>query len=310
MKALRPYQAQIREKYKGNEQLQNRALGKLYEDAEQNPLAGCLFSLAQLPVFLGLYRGIRSLARDNELQEPFLFIPSLEGPVSPPNYQGLDWLVQGWTSVDGLPVPPLGWETTLAFLIMPVVLVVLQGITMQILQPPMDDSMGEEEKEQLQKTQLVFKFLPLLIGFFSLQVPAGLTIYWFTSNVFTLSQSLAVRAYFAANPPEIELPDYWDQALKGEEMSPEERRKASEAGLRVGPTLEELIDEAKFHSVIERQPLRIDSAAWQRVESSSTFWYIPPEMEAWVKEGKHQSTRSSSSSSNSRETPAQVEAAT
>jgi YidC/Oxa1 family membrane protein insertase len=309
MKALRPYQAQIREKYKGNEQLQNRALGKLYEDAEQNPLAGCLFSLAQLPVFLGLYRGIRTLARDNELQEPFLFIPSLEGPVSPPNYQGLDWLVQGWTnSIDnGLPIPPLGWETTIAFLIMPVVLVVLQGITMQILQPPIDDSMGEEEKEQLQKTQVVFKFLPLLIGFFSLQVPAGLTIYWFTSNVFTLSQSLAVRAYFAANPPQIELPDYWDQTLKGEEMSPEERRKASEAGLRVGPTFEELIDEAKFHSFIERQPLRAESPAWQRVEtSSSSSWNIPPEFEAWVKEGK----KGRSTSIGSRETTVQVEAAT
>jgi hypothetical protein len=46
---------------------------------------------------------------------------SLEGPMTAPTYRGMEWLTQGW--VDG--VPSLGWETTLAFLIMPVLLLVL-----------------------------------------------------------------------------------------------------------------------------------------------------------------------------------------
>jgi YidC/Oxa1 family membrane protein insertase len=101
--------------------------------------------------------------------------------------------------------------------------------------------MGEEEKEQMEKSQVILKFLPLLIGFFSLQVPAGLTIYWFTSNGFTLLQSLAVRAYYQANPPQIELPDYWDALEDMESMTPEEQRKAAQAGISVGPKFEDLL---------------------------------------------------------------------
>jgi YidC/Oxa1 family membrane protein insertase len=228
---------EIKEKFKDNKDQQNRAMGKLYEDANQNPLAGCLVSIVQLPIFLGLYRGIRNLAQEGRIDEPFLWIPSLQGPVSAPDYRGLDWLTTGW--IDG--VPQMGWETTLAFLVMPVILVLGQSLTMSILSPPIDDSMGDEEKEQMEKSQVILKFLPLLIGFFSLQVPAGLTIYWFTSNGFTLAQSLAVRAYYKANPPQIELPDYWDALDDMESMTPEEQRNAAKAGISVGPKFEDLL---------------------------------------------------------------------
>lgn len=291
MKALRPYITQISEKFKNNEEAKNRAVGKLYEDANQNPLAGCLTSLAQLPIFLGLYRGVRLLAMDGELKEGFLWIPSLEGPVSPPDFRGMDWLLQGWTqAVDGgLPVPPLGWETTLSFLAVPVILVLLQSITMQSLQPPTDENASAEEKETMERSQTLLKFLPLMIGFFSLQVPAGLTIYWFTSNLFTLSSSLAVRAYYKANPPKIELPEYWDFALKSDAnfdtMTPEDRRKATEAGIRVGPTIDDLVDEGRFHCFIERTPLRVESTSWKRIEDGSIQASVPAELEEWVKSG-------------------------
>ena len=295
MKALRPYMSEIKIKFKGNDQAIQRATGKLIEDAKQNPLSGCFLSLVQIPVFLGLYRGVRLLALDNQLNEPFLWIPSLEGPVSPPDYTGMGWILQGWTaSTDGgFPyTPQLGWETTLAFLIMPLVLVVLQSTTMAVLQPPMDENLSEEEKKTMESTQNVFKFLPLLIGFFALQVPAGLTIYWFTSNIFTLTQTLGVRAYFKANPPKIELPDYWESALgeNSDDMTPEERRKISEAGIRVGPTFNDLIDEAKFHSIIVRPPIRVESAAWQRTLTSSSSTTngatgLPVELQEWLQSG-------------------------
>ena len=295
MKALRPYMSEIKVKFKGNDQAIQRATGKLIEDAKQNPLSGCFLSLVQIPVFLGLYRGVRLLALDNQLNEPFLWIPSLEGPVSPPDYTGMGWLLQGWkASTDGgFPyVPQMGWETTLAFLIMPVVLVVLQSTTMSVLQPPMDENLSEEEKKTMESTQNVFKFLPLLIGFFALQVPAGLTIYWFTSNIFTLTQTLGVRAYFKANPPKIELPDYWESALgeNSDDMTPEERRKISEAGIRVGPTFSDLVEEAKFHSIIERPSIRHESAAWQRLSMASTAttggaMELPTDLQEWVQNG-------------------------
>jgi YidC/Oxa1 family membrane protein insertase len=179
----------------------------------------------------------------------------------------------------------LGWETTLAFLTMPVVLVLLQSFTMQSLQPPMDENATEEEKKQMETSQTVMKFLPLMIGFFSLSVPAGLTIYWFTSNLYTLAQSVVVKAYFQANPPKIDLPDYWESALSGdsENMSAEDKRKASEAGIRVGPTFEDLIVESKFHKLIVRKPLRDSSYTGALVARSNAE--IPEELAEWVRNG-------------------------
>lgn len=283
IKALKPYQDEIKEKFKDNKEMQNKATAKLFEDANANPLAGCLISILQLPILIGLYRSITLLAMDGELQEPFLWIPSLEGPVSAPAYRGIEWLTQGW--FDGH--PSMGWETTLAFLIMPVVLVLGQGLTMKVLTPEQDTSkMSAEEKEQTEKTQGVLKFLPLLIGYFSLQVPAGLTIYWFTSNVYSLCQALVIRGYYEANPPDIELPDYWDALDDVAKMSPEERRKAAEAGMAVGPKWQDILDEANFHYVVERKPLRENSAAWERVKMEAkedgVDVNIPTEMLAWV----------------------------
>jgi len=281
-KALKPYQDEIKQKFKDNKDMQNRAIAKLFEDSNVNPLNGCLLSLAQLPIFIGLYRSVTALAQEGRLSEPFLFIPSLGGPVSPPTYRGMEWLTQGWT-FDGIPTPQLGWETTLAFLIMPVVLVLGQAATMSLLTPPIDENATAEEKETLEKSQRILKFLPLMIGYFSLQVPAGLTIYWFTSNLFTTVQSLVIRAYYQLNPPKIDLPDYWDALDDVSKMSPEERRKAAEAGINTGPTFTDMMDEAKFHVVIERDPIRLGSPAWERAQKSGS---IPAEFTEWVASGK------------------------
>jgi len=282
IKALKPYQDEIKEKFKDNKDMLNRATAKLFEDANANPLSGCLISILQLPILIGLYRSITLLAKDGELAEPFLWIPSLEGPVSAANdYRGMEWLTEGW--VNG--VPSMGWETTLAFMIMPVVLVLGQSLTMNLLTPNLDeenDNMSAEEKATAERTQTIFKFLPLMIGYFSLQVPAGLTIYWFTSNVYSLVQSLIIRGYYKANPPNIELPDYWDALDDVSNMSPEEKRKAAEAGMAVGPKWEDLLDEAQFHYRVDRPALRESSKAWERASSEDLI--IPPELVAWIED--------------------------
>lgn len=290
IKVLKPYQDEIKKKFKDNQDMINRATAKLFEDANTNPLAGCLVSVFQLPILLGLYRGVTLLAKDGKLQEPFLWIPSLEGPVSPPEYRDIDWLT---TWADG--APQLGWETTLLYLIMPIVLVIGQSITMKVLTPGVDANASAEEKEQQEKTQGVLKFLPLLIGVFSLQVPAGLTIYWFTSNLYTLSQSLAIRAYYKSNPPDIELPDYWDSLDDVENMSPAEKRKAAAAGMSVGPKWEDVLDEARYHYVVERSALREDSEAWKRAQEMDIA--IPQEMLEWV--GNELKSSSSNPNTNS-----------
>eukprot|EP00622_Pseudochattonella_farcimen_P000468 FR734968.1.p1 GENE.FR734968.1~~FR734968.1.p1 ORF type:complete len:223 (+),score=25.56 FR734968.1:43-669(+) len=194
MKALQPYQAQIKEKYQ-DEQTRNFMTAKLYEDTESNPLAGCIPSLVQIPVFIALYRSILRLANDKALEEPFLFLPSLEGPTLTPKLElpqgrGMQWLTEGWTGDihDGLPFvdahatlePFLGWHDTLAYLSTPVLLFIGQKISIDATSPkpkPDDDP-------AIKRSQAILKYIPFMIGYFALQVPAALCVYWLTSNTY------------------------------------------------------------------------------------------------------------------------------
>lgn len=82
--------------------------------------------------------------------------------------------------------PPLGWENTIAFLILPVLLVISQFVSMQLMQPKTDDPAQ-------QQSNAILKFLPLMIGWFSLSVPAALTVYWFANNIITTASSVIIR---------------------------------------------------------------------------------------------------------------------
>ncbi|ONM11523.1 ALBINO3-like protein 1 chloroplastic [Zea mays] len=100
------------------------------------------------------------------LTEGFFWIPSLAGPTTiaaQQNGQGISWL---FPFTDGH--PPLGWSDTLAYLVLPVLLVISQYISSQVMQPPQSNDPSQ------QGAQAVTKFLPLLIGYFALSVPSGL----------------------------------------------------------------------------------------------------------------------------------------
>ena len=49
--------------YGDNDQMKNAAVGNLYENLQINPLAGCLPALAQIPIFLGVYYSVTSIAK-------------------------------------------------------------------------------------------------------------------------------------------------------------------------------------------------------------------------------------------------------
>ena len=86
--------------------------------------------------------------------------------------------------VDG--TPSLGWDDTIAFLILPAFLVVSQYVSMELMQPKSTDPAQ-------QQSNAILKVLPLMIGWFSLSVPAALSVYWVTNNIVTTASSLWIR---------------------------------------------------------------------------------------------------------------------
>lgn len=63
MQEMQPRMAEIRAKYKNDQQKQMEEMRKLQKEMGVNPLAGCLPLLVQMPVFLGLFHVLRSFNR-------------------------------------------------------------------------------------------------------------------------------------------------------------------------------------------------------------------------------------------------------
>ncbi|XP_047330518.1 inner membrane protein PPF-1, chloroplastic [Impatiens glandulifera] len=192
MQNLQPKIKAIQERYKGNQERIQLETSRLYKQAGVNPLAGCLPTLATIPVWIGLYQALSNVANEGLLTEGFFWIPSLGGPTSIAARQsgsGVSWL---FPFVDGH--PPLGWGDTTAYLVLPVLLVASQFISMEIMKPPQSDDPSQKN------TLLVLKFLPFMIGYFALSVPSGLSIYWFTNNLLSTAQQVWLRKLGGAKP--------------------------------------------------------------------------------------------------------------
>ncbi|MCL4303932.1 MAG: membrane protein insertase YidC [Anaerolineae bacterium] len=172
MQELQPRMKELQEKYKNDREKLAQEQMALYKEAGVNPLGGCLPTLVQMPIWFALYQALTQLSHEGLLYEGFLWIPSLAGPVADRG-GGLNWL---W------PLPPsIGWGPALAYLVLPVLLVVSQYYMQQMMTPPNPDP-------QQASMNSMMKIMPIMFGYFSLIVPSGLTLYWFTSNLLALIQ--------------------------------------------------------------------------------------------------------------------------
>jgi YidC/Oxa1 family membrane protein insertase len=201
MQNLNPQIKALRERWAGDENSAklNSELSALYKRYGVNPLAGCIPTLTTLPVFWGLYRALLNGSADGAFKEPFWFVPSLAGPTYVPfagNTGGLSWL---WPlNADG--VPPIGWDQAQAYLILPVALVVSQYIA-TVLVPPTPPDEDAKEDDNAKTTKAVLKLLPLMVGYFSLTLPAGMGLYWLANNVFTTATTYYLKNLGGAQTP-------------------------------------------------------------------------------------------------------------
>lgn len=243
MRSLAPQIKAIQERFTGDQEKIQLETARLYKLAGINPLAGCLPTLATIPIWIGLYRALSNVANEGLLSEGFFWIPSLAGPTTIAARQtgsGTSWL---FPFVDGH--PPLGWSDTLAYLVLPVLLVITQYISVQIMQPP------QSNDPNLKNSQAITKFLPLMIGYFALSVPSGLSLYWFTNNILSTAQQIWLQKLggaknlvkeFSDDAGKKELPKMQisasDVALKEKRTKAGEQRTSE--GLRPGERFKQL----------------------------------------------------------------------
>lgn len=184
MQELQPRLKELQDKHKGDREKLAQEQMRLYREAGVNPLGGCLPILVQMPIWIALYNSLSQLSNEGLLQEGFFWIPSLAGPVSGWG-GGIEWL---W------PLPPsIGWGNALAYLVLPVLLIVSQFYMQQLMTPPTSDP-------QQAQMQSIMKFMPIMFGYFALVVPSGLTLYWFTSNILGIAQHFFTKTQLDQPP--------------------------------------------------------------------------------------------------------------
>lgn len=163
LQALQPQIKELQEKYKNDKQRMQQEMMRFYKENKVNPLASCLPLIAQLPVFITLFyvlrhelppdMGCEAAGHCSAYGAEFLFIHDLTGKAT-------------------------GGEL-IALLILYVGTQLISGMVM---------SVTADKSQRTMMFVLPLIFVPFIINF-----PAGLILYWITTNFWTIGQAFVIQ---------------------------------------------------------------------------------------------------------------------
>ena len=155
LQALQPQMKELQEKYKNDRQRLQQEMMRIYRENKVNPLASCFPLLAQLPIFITLFFLLRDELPEDILpgEESFLFISDLTAKA-------------------------VGGEL-IVLLVLYIGTQLISGLVMSVT----------ADKNQ----RMLLFALPLIFVPFILSFPAGLILYWITTNVWTIGQQLVIQ---------------------------------------------------------------------------------------------------------------------
>ncbi len=191
MQALQPRIKELQEKFKNDKQRQQQEMMRFYKENKVNPFASCVPLLAQLPVFFTLFSVLR-----NELPEDigctaghcgseasFLFIHDLTAKAT-----GTELIV--------LLVLYVGTQLASGFFM----------------------SVTADRSQRMMMFLLPLFFVPFILKF-----PAGLILYWITTNCWTIGQGIAVQKLIPV--PELATPEGVAAAAAAKPPPPPPKKK-------------------------------------------------------------------------------------
>jgi YidC/Oxa1 family membrane protein insertase len=150
-----PQMKEIQKKYKGDKQKQNEELMKFYRENNVNPAASCLPMLFQFPVFIALYYSLRNFH-------------------APPG-SDLSWLHFIPSIADKTTAHPGGFVLLVVYVLSQMASTLYMSAT----------------ADKMQRT--LFMLMPIVFVAFIAHFPAGLVLYWVTTNLWTVGQGLITR---------------------------------------------------------------------------------------------------------------------
>ena len=163
MRALQPKMKALQERYKDDKQRQQQEIMALYKAEKVNPLAGCLPTLIQIPIFYALYKALM-LTIEMRHQPFILWIKDLSAP-DPATILNLFGYI------------PITLPHFLAIGVVPVLLGISMFFQFRLNPTQMDPAQ-----------QQVFAILPWVLMFVMAPFAVGLQIYWITTNCISIAQ--------------------------------------------------------------------------------------------------------------------------
>ena len=171
MRALQALQPQIKEiqaKYKNDKQRMQQEMMRFYQENKVNPFASCIPLIAQLPVFITLFYVLQ---------------------------HDLRFDICGQTAKVCSEVPPGNWGES--FLFIPDLTAKAEGgvlIALLVLYVGTQLISGLVMSVTADKSQRTMMFLlPLIFVPFIISFPAGLILYWITTNIWTIGQQFTIQ---------------------------------------------------------------------------------------------------------------------
>lgn len=170
MSAIQPQVKEMQERYKDDRQRMQREMMQIYQENGVNPFASCLPLLLQLPVFISLFYLLKG--------------PAFKAEVAAAGEQS-------WLFIDNITAKATG--TSLIILItLYIGTSIIAGLIMT--------GRNASNQQRMIGLGLPLVFTPIMIGF-----PAGLLVYWISTNIWTMGQQGVVKVFFPQDtPPSVE----------------------------------------------------------------------------------------------------------
>jgi YidC/Oxa1 family membrane protein insertase len=170
IKKAQPELNRIQKKYQGKEDQesmmkQNQEILMIYKKYNINPMAGCLFSMLQLPLFIAFFEAVQ--------RTPALFEDKFLG------------LQLGTTPVAGF--------TTATFYAYIILMLIIAATTFYSFKM---NSTGNMQDPSMKTMPYMMSGMIIITALF---MPSGLGIYWATTNLFTIVQNILVKRSKEAN---------------------------------------------------------------------------------------------------------------
>ena len=172
MQALQPQLQEIKEKYKNDKQRMQQEMMAFYKENKVNPFASCVPLIAQLPVFFTLFSVLRH-----------------ELPADIGCEAGHCGSEASFLFINDLTAKAHGAEL-ITLLILYVGTQLISGMVMAVT---------ADKSQRTMMMVLPFIFVPFVISF-----PAGLVLYWITTNVWTIGQQYTIQKLIP--PPHMATP--------------------------------------------------------------------------------------------------------